>query len=65
MPETTFAEVDDPEQKEVQPDQIKKAYKYGKQLVPVDDDSQLKLNGQQKSQEEKVDEKNIQMADKN
>ena len=60
--ETTFAEVDDPEQKEVATDQIKKAFKYGKQLVPVDEENQLKLNGKE---EKKVDEKDISMADKN
>lgn len=33
--EKTYHEVDDPDQKEVTPDQFTKAFNYGKQLVPV------------------------------
>ena len=41
----TYTEVDDPDQKEVPSDQQRKAYFYGKQLVPVSDENVTVLKG--------------------
>ena len=53
--EKTFHEVDDPDQKEVNPDQFSKAYNYGKQLVPVTEENEHQLKGKkQKPADEEV-----------
>lgn len=54
--ERVYTEVDDPDQKEVPPDQHTKAFNYGKQLVPVSKENEhvLKL-GQKKEDKENED----------
>ena len=42
----TFTEVDDPDQKEVLPNDQRKAFFYGKQLVPVSTENESVLKGQ-------------------
>lgn len=51
--ERTYAEVDDPDQKEIPESEHTKAYNYGKQLVPVSAENEhvLKL-GPQKSKDD-------------
>lgn len=43
--ERTYAEVDDADQKEVHADQLRKAFYYGKELVPVSQENEAVLKG--------------------
>ena len=58
--ERTYTEVDDPDQKEIDPELHRKAYHYGKQLVPVSTENEhvLKLGGQASSADNDASGKN-------